>query len=84
MRFSKLTIAIIMAPLASLASPLASLAPPLAPVVSSGSVVTNKGITYEMSQLNETKAFNNKVDHGEYPRPVTYRVNAGYSCIFYT
>jgi hypothetical protein len=83
MRFSTLTIAIIMAPLAGLASPLVSLAPPLS-VVAAGSVVTNKGVTYKMSQLNETKAFDNKVDNGEYPRPVTYQVSAGYSCVFYT
>jgi hypothetical protein len=38
---------------------------------------------YEMSRLDEIKAFDNKVDNGNYPRPATYTVNASFFCIFY-
>lgn len=49
-----------------------------------GSVVTDKGRTYEMVDTDGyIKAFDQQVDNGRYPRPVTYQVNAGH-CIFYT
>ncbi|KAH7096064.1 hypothetical protein FB567DRAFT_587340 [Paraphoma chrysanthemicola] len=49
-----------------------------------GSVVTNKGVTYEMQDLGqEIRAFAGKVDDGEYPHPVTYKVNEGFECRFY-
>jgi hypothetical protein len=75
MRSSTLLIGAIVAPLAAVASLLAP--------ASASSVVTNKGVMYEMSRLDEIKAFDNKVDNGNYPRPATYTVNASFSCIFY-
>jgi hypothetical protein len=76
MRSSTLLIGAIVAPLAAVASLLAP--------ASASSVVTNKGVMYEMSRLDEIKAFDNTVDNGEYPQTATYQVNAGFSCIFYT
>ncbi|KAF2832780.1 hypothetical protein CC86DRAFT_237902, partial [Ophiobolus disseminans] len=82
MRFLNLLISAVTATLA-LASPLA-----LVDVTAgiAGSVVTDKGVTYEMkSDLdNWIKWFDDRVDNGNYPRPVTYQVNAGHHCIFYT
>jgi hypothetical protein len=76
MHSSTLLIGAIVTPLAVFASPPA--------LASAGSVVTNKGVTYEMSRLNEIKAFDKKVDNSKYPRPATYTINAGFSCTFYT
>jgi hypothetical protein len=76
MRSSILLIGAIVGPLAVFASPLEP--------ASAGSVVTNNGVKYEMSRLNEIKAFDNKVDNGNYPRPATYTINVGFSCSFYT
>jgi hypothetical protein len=80
MRFFMLASSVIAAATVVLASPLASTTIPKA---GAGSVVTNKGDTYEMPQLNEIKVFGNKVDD-QYPLAATYQVNAGYTCIFYT
>jgi hypothetical protein len=80
MLFSTITIGLVTAVSAALASPAST----PGPLVVAGSMVTDKAVTYEMSILNEIKAFDYKVDNGEYPRPVTYQVNAGYNCIFYT
>jgi hypothetical protein len=67
----------------AIVAPLAVFASPPAPA-SAGSIVTNRGVTYKMSRLNEIKAFDNKVDNGNYPRLATYKVNVGFSCSFYT
>jgi hypothetical protein len=48
-----------------------------------GHVITDKGVTYQMTNLNEIKVFDNKVNGGEYPHPVEYKVEAGYHCNFY-
>jgi hypothetical protein len=80
MLFSTMTIGLVTAVSAALASPAST----PGSLVVAGSVVTDKAVTYEMSILNEIKAFDYKVDNGEYPRPVTYQVNAGYNCNFYT
>jgi hypothetical protein len=47
-----------------------------------GHVITDKAVTYQMTNLNEIKVFDNKVN-GEYPHPVVYKVEAGYHCNFY-
>jgi hypothetical protein len=68
-----------------LASPIAS--PDGSPItntsVSAGTVTTNKAVTYTMTHLNEIKAFDDKVDNGNYPYPVSYSIASGYTCIFY-
>jgi hypothetical protein len=81
MRFFIIVFGGIVAASAVNASPLALT---LSPEAVAGSVLTNRGVTYEMSQLNEMKPFDQKVDDGHYPRPVTYQVHAGYTCTFYT
>ncbi|KAH7080609.1 hypothetical protein BKA63DRAFT_247935 [Paraphoma chrysanthemicola] len=49
-----------------------------------GSVVTNKGVLYEMQDLGqEIRAFAGKVDDGYYPHPATYKINEGFKCRFY-
>jgi hypothetical protein len=80
MRFSTFVMRVFAAVAVVLASPL----PPASqtPVVA-GSVLTKTGVTYQMRHFNEIKTFDSKVDNGEYPYPVTYRIKAGYSCIFY-
>jgi hypothetical protein len=80
MHFSTIAIGLVAADSAALASPAST----PGSLAVAGSVVTDKAVTYEMSILNEIKAFDYKVDNGEYPRPVTYQVNAGHTCIFYT
>jgi hypothetical protein len=81
MRFSMLAFGVIAAATVILASPLASTPVPEAVA---GSVVTNKGVTHKMRQLNEIKVFGDKVDNDQYPLAATYQVNAGYTCNFYT
>ncbi|KAH3980225.1 hypothetical protein HBH52_089540 [Parastagonospora nodorum] len=48
-----------------------------------GEVITNKGVHYSMTDLNEIKAFDNQIDNGRYPYPVDYNVESGFHCIFY-
>jgi hypothetical protein len=81
MRFFMLASGVIAAATVVLASPLART--PI-PEAVAGSVVTNKGVTHEMPQLNEIKVFGNKVDNNQYPLAATYQVNTGYTCTFYT
>jgi hypothetical protein len=81
MRFSAVVAGAFMAASAVSASPVA---PTLKHQLVAGHVVTNKNFTYQMVNYNEIKTFDNKVDNGEYPFPVTYKVNEGFKCIFYT
>lgn len=79
MRLSLLTISALVA--ASLAAPT----PPDGVVQAiAGSVVTNKGVTYKMQDVDqEIRAFDGRVDNGYYPHPVTYKINDGFKCRFY-
>ena len=82
MRYTNILFGVFAAATAVLASPLA----PVGPAGGvAGSVVTNKGVTYQMQDMGkEIRAFDGKVDNGRYPRPATFQVNGGYHCIFYT
>jgi hypothetical protein len=81
MRFCNLIVGACAAAAIVLASPLASVN--LQSGIA-GSVVTDKGVTYEMQATgNDTLAFDATVDSGYFPRPVTYQVNDGYHCVFY-
>jgi hypothetical protein len=80
MHFSTSVVATLTATTSVPASP-AALAPRSLSVA--GHIVTDKGVTYQMIDFNETKVFDNKVDNGEYPRPVKYQIEAGFHCIFY-
>ncbi|KAF1915297.1 hypothetical protein BDU57DRAFT_451677 [Ampelomyces quisqualis] len=81
MRFSTAIASALVAGSAVIASPLA---PGPSQQLVAGHVVTNKDVTYQMVHFDEVKTFDNKVDNGEYPFPVTYQVEEGFTCIFYT
>jgi hypothetical protein len=80
MRFSSVLISALATATTARSSPAAST--PRSNDVA-GHVFTNKGVTYQMTDLDEIKTFDNKVDNGEYPRPVQYKLEAGFHCIFY-
>jgi hypothetical protein len=79
MRFSTL--------LSTLAAVSSVIASPLVSAPNSlriaGEVITNKGVHYNMTDLNEIKVFDNQIDNGRYPYPVDYNVESGFHCIFY-
>lgn len=81
MRSSTLLAGVLAAASTVLASPLA--VPTAAFDGIADSVVTNTSDTYYMNHLYDTKSFANKGSNGYYPRPLTYEVKTGFTCIFY-
>jgi hypothetical protein len=79
MHLSTLLLHILFLALTALSSPI----DPNSSTISAGTVITNKAVTYTMTHLNEIKAFDDKVDNGYYPYPVSYSIASGYACIFY-
>jgi hypothetical protein len=81
MHFSKLAFGALAVVAAALESPAT---PDEVLHAAAGTVVTNKGVTYQMYDLGqEIRAFDGRVDNGEFPRPVSYNIGEGFKCRFY-
>ncbi|KAF2032520.1 hypothetical protein EK21DRAFT_34824, partial [Setomelanomma holmii] len=54
------------------------------PAAIAGTVLTDDGITYEIKDMGkEVRAFDGRVDNGNYPHPISYQINEGFRCRFY-